>query len=494
MKIKFPQLIYFIDYTNKHLLLRFRLLPLNQSLFLEIELSQLTIQESNINLKQSFYNNPTDEGLYDRTNKILIDSNHLGYNEIIGFKRYLDGLAANSKDVNIVLKNKVFTLQLEDWQLYGVSLCVNDIANNYNSYQISLIEIITKYKDELVSIEEVVKVEPAIVQVIDSPPLENSENVNPPLENNIIQDLLQLSPNNLTTFYLSKYIYTNIIYKNNTFHIPNNFLSYTYQNKLNLYNIIKSLNSYNDNELLERRKILYNNLYNIAVKDIVKDNVQNIYIILFLIYIYSIKLVPAAEAKVYNFDIDLKETFIKFLNPILKKITPENNFIIKVEYDQVMEANNLSYDEALDPLVQKYKYLINVDKDLFIKSVLTDLKDDAKPKSKSKFKLPMLVAPYLRELGALSEEYLMYQDLDAGKLIQNPPLLIKNNFDIIKSIIKSIDNNYSPINPTSNLVILYDFIIPYTDNSSISLEILHKIIMPYLKDKYGVDQFFEYFI
>jgi len=494
MKIKFPQLIYFIDYTNKHLLLRFRLLPLNQSLFLEIELSQLTIQDSNANLKQSFYNNPTDEGLYNRTSKILIDSNHLGYNEIIGFKRYLDGLAPNSKEINIVLKNKIFTLHLEDFQIHGIFLCVNDIANNYNSYQISLIEIITKYKDELTPIEETVKVEPAVIQVIEPPPLEIVENSDAPLENNIIQDLLQLSPNNLTTFYLSKYIYNNIIYNNNTFYIPNNFLSYSHQNKLNLYNIIKSLNNYNDNELLERRKVLYNNLYNIAVKDIVKDNVQNIYIILFLIYIYSIKLVPAAEAKVYNFDIDLKETFIKFLNPIFKKITPENNFIIKVEYDQAIVANNLSYDEALDPLVQKYKYLTNIDKDLFIKSVLTDvraIKDDA-PKFKPK--LPMLVAPYLRELEALSDEYLMYQELEAGKLIQNPPLLIKNNFDIIKSIIKLIDNSYSPVNPTSTLVILYEFILPCTDDSAISLEILHKIIMSYLKDKYGVNQFFEYFI
>ena len=246
-------------------------MPVNQSLLLETSLYQLSIQDSNINLKGSFYNDPTDEGLFDRTNKTLLSSIQVGYNEIIGFKRYLAPI--NNGEVNIILRSTKITVHLEDFQIYGLKTFLSDICSSYVGYQTSLIEIITKYKDELTPVE--VKVEPIqdIQEVqIEIPPveikIENSE-----LTDDYIQDILQLSPNNITTFFISKYMNNNIRLDNTIIYIPK-LLYYTHQNKIDLYTIITSIN-YNPNELTARIKSLYNILYStVTNKEIFDVNKQ----------------------------------------------------------------------------------------------------------------------------------------------------------------------------------------------------------------------------
>jgi hypothetical protein len=495
MNIKFPQLIYFIDYGNKHLLIRFNLLPINQSLLLHLAAYQLTLQESNANLKQAFYNDPTDETLFNRTNKQLLGEDFIGYNEIINFKRYLDNLPHDTT-TNFIMKLRDSDLQvrLEDFQIYGLKLCITDICNNYNSYQISLIEIITKYKDKVVSLVDEIKVEPVIAAV------ENALNFEyPPLENNL-QDLLQLSPNNLTTFYISKYINNNISIgegsseKGVILMVPN-FLVFTYQLRLEFYEIIKSI-KYTADEINSRTRLLYNNLYNITIQnqEIFNSNTQNVYIILFLLYIYFTKLYAAAEIKIINLEIDIKDTFIPYLNSILKRMTPEGNKLIILKLNKQEMSNNFSsYKEALEPLVQKYKYLTSIDRKLFVENVITDL-------TKTNFKSPKTVKPLLTnpsiyEVTGVTPEYETWVKLSAGSYVPDPPLILSKYFDAITNrIIPNVDKHIDRLSlePVSCLILMYDFV--KLDDSKAGLDVLFKVVLPYMFDKYKLSKFLNFFM
>ena len=517
MNVKFPQLIYFIDYGNRHLLLRFRLLPVNQSLLLETSLYQLSIQDSNINLKGSFYNDPTDEGLFDRTNKTLLSSIQVGYNEIIGFKRYLAPI--NNGEVNIILRSTKITVHLEDFQIYGLKTFLSDICSSYVGYQTSLIEIITKYKDELTPVE--VKVEPIqdIQEVqIEIPPveikIENSE-----LTDDYIQDILQLSPNNITTFFISKYMNNNIRLDNTIIYIPK-LLYYTHQNKIDLYTIITSIN-YNPNELTARIKSLYNILYStVTNKEIFDVNKQNIYIILFLLYVYSIKNNARAESKVYEFEVDLKVTFISYCNLIIKSLTVDNNILITIKEETKEETNNkINYSEVLDPLIKKYSYLLSIDRDLFIKNVLDNIKtnilelgnkdqpvlisnpillDISIPTNNPPLNTKGGIEPYLTySADIITPSYQLLQALSAGKIIKNVPIIISKYYQIITDIIFiNIDNNinYFENEPISTLYIMNTFIQPHINDSYNRLYVMFQIVLPYLYDKYKISKFLNYYI
>jgi len=512
MKIKFPQLIYFLDFNRQHLLLRFRLLPLNQSLFLEYNVHQLTYQESNINLKNSFYNNPTDEGLYNRTNKILLGDSLLGFNEILAFKGYIDSIT--DRTLTLFLREKKIAFLLEDFQLMGIRFLVNDLCNNYTGYQISLIEIITKYKNEIA--EEITEVIPAKITVMEPELMQDAaseaeifvQTANPPLDTNIIQDILQLAPNNLTIFYLSKYIFNNLKLdkQNNTILIPN-FLYYSYQFKLDLFTIVTSIN-YEPGEIKARLNSLYSILYNLVVDDSDNFNVnsQNVFLILFLIYIYSLNNNPSAQIKVRNLDIDIKDTFKLYLNYILNALAKDNNKSIKIKLENIPlePVNSINYKDILEPHIKKFKYLVNIDKKLFIERVIGSAASSSGVRSsssgvRSSSKPLLVVPPYVVELSKLTDEYLILQEVASGKLIQNPPLIIQKHFNtIINKIFPSLDSNkhfFIDLEPVSTQILLYNYVVPnlIDESNLVSLEIMFKFVMPYLFDKYGLKRFTNYF-
>lgn len=524
MKIKFPQMIYFIDYGNRHLLIRFRLLPFNQTLFLETSLHELRIKDHNINLQQSFYNDPTDEGLFDRTNKILIESGLMGFNEIIEFRRYIEGIQGIVKtynELNFIIREKTIKIHFDDYQLYGLQLFVRDLSERYVGYQVSLLEMVTKYKDEIESPEDKIKIEPVrdITELqVEIPPLEIETIIT---DDDYIQDLLQLSPNNLTTYYISKYIYSNIYLENDIIKIPN-FVTFTYQNKIEMLTILHSI-TYDTNEISSRLKTLYSYLYEFVIlkPDTFKANSQNVYLILFLIYIYSVKNHSSAYSKFINFEVDLKDTFVKYLNSLLRMLKLEGNKDILLENITELPQNFSQCKELLEPIVKKYFYLLNVDKELFVKTVIEDLTKTS-TEIEMKDKPLLLTKPSVLDINFLITQpsvkpttdgftpYIQYnkenitsfysiiQELSAGKIISNIPTLISKHLqNITNNIFYNIDNDISYINlePVSTLIIMEKFISPYIEDTNLNkITILFQIVIPYLYDKYKISKFLNYYV
>lgn len=525
MKIKLPQIIYFLDYKNKHLLLRFRLVTLNQSLFLETMLSQLLMNPHNQNIKESFYNNPSDEALYDRVEQRILNSVIIGYNELISFNKYLESLIIKDDftELNIALRDTRATIHLESYQVYGLQNFIQDLTKNFIGYQVSLIEVVTKYKIE----EPEVKVEPIEdIQdlIVENPPIEITELT---VTDNFIQDLLQLSPNNLTTFYISKYIHNGLVLKHHTIVIPN-FFFYTDQNRQDLAQIIKSI-TLTPSEITSRIYSLYKNLYNIVIinPSLFNDNKQNVYVILFLLYLYWIKCTPQLELKTLSGQMDLKDTFIKSMPIIMNLLTPKENITILFEEDPGSLVNPIvNSDEVLDQIIRKYKYLININKQSFIDNVFDELSNLNNPieTPKSNFLLttPSILDieflmsqkgntkltddtdffPYIQyEPTIITSSYSLIQSLNSGVIPKTPtPVIISKYFKIIiDKIFYSIDQSHQMLSmePVSTQLLMDKYIITYIDHKEsnfVKLFLLFQITIPYLYDKYKIKNFLNFFI
>jgi hypothetical protein len=519
-------MIYFIDYSNKHFLLRFRLLPINQSLFLEISVNQLRIKEHNVNIRNSFYNDPTDEGLFNRCDTTLISSVHLGFNEIVEFKRYIDSIEGITKTYNelkILLRQANITVHLDDYQLYGLQCFIKDLTERFVGYQMSLLEMVIKYKDEIVSQDDKIKIEPVRdlePLKVEIPPVE----IETPIDSNkYLHDLLQLSPNNLTTYYITKYLFHNVELEGNTIKIPN-ILKFGFQHNIELATIVNSI-TYNQSEISSRMTHLYNTIYNITITDpsLFESNKENIYLMLFLYYIYALKSISAAEAKVINYELGLKDSFITCLNYSFKSRMsnhPNNTEIVFTYYDEATAPVN--YKNILDPLIKKHNYLITLDKNLFIEKVLSDLTTQSQDPQEIKDKPLLLNKPNILDVAFLMEQpkayksedgfahyinyqkdgitelYYIIQEILSGKILKNIPTLVSKHMqNITDNTFYNIDKNIESVTlePVSTLILMNTYIEPFIKDTNLNkVIILFQVVVPYLYDKYKVTKFLNYYI
>lgn len=277
----------------------------------------------------------------------------------------------------------------------------------------------------------------------------------------IYKKLVSVSPNNIITFFILKHLtnteYQFINYENDIIYISN------FSSNYNLF-------------FHELKNIILNMDYVIDTKFLIKG-LQ--YLLSefekkpeYYLFIGFILLLLFLSLKVNSTNI-VKHLELKF------------NIKIEIVYDEVLEEKLIL--ENISLLAKKYDYLLYLDREHFVTSIINDKSYN---KSNKKFDLILNKSSIIdvsKNTCKLPKKITDVSKLD-NKLIK----LI----DIINCIINKLNIEMIKLNPNT-LIIYKEFIEPNIDVNLISIDeifyILYDIILPYLKDNYGINKYIDYF-
>jgi len=365
-----------------------------------------------------------------------------------------------------------------------------------------------------------------------------------------LNDILKLSPSNIVTYFISKYIYN--LLSNDQIDIiekaiddKNNItillqplvnLDYLKLTDRGIYNFIDILSSFDFtiDEYLNKIKTLLKGLLYISKRNNIHDFNLSLKVIELLIFIYSLKsdvnqinIISNNEKNVNNIMISIiTNSAIDYIFKTSSEFQncPKISFFHPASSKQT--ANNLK-DLEIKNLLAKEIYLLEIDKMQFLQTVLStsqtlskkgDIKlilDNEKilnidrilnsPKSNIKnnhldYNLLEVSEKQFKNNKIITSEY--YKILKIGNtMFQNiqsnseEDLIISKYYSGIEQCLKQISNAESQILLISTLNILYQFIRPNIENISVQIElfILYRIVIPFIYDIFNISSFKDYF-
>lgn len=356
---------------------------------------------------------------------------------------------------------------------------------------------------------------------------ENSENennnvtdsekivINEQTSSDIFNKLIQLCPNNISTFFILKHL---SIYNKNQyieFDKENNklLLSNFTTNYMLFFNDLKlTLNSLNNEtiDIVSISKTLVNGLNYLITLFINEENHKYISKNEFYLYInFNILLLYTYYCLYKN-----NSNILKVINGLLK----QNNINITIEHVTNEDNEEKSLDlQKINLLAQKYNYLIYIDRENFIKSIIREYdKDDSKfqPVDLTKgvivnkpsilnlenfevikderFKNNIIIDRYYHQLLFINSTETIIEKVDIDYRLSKLIDLINNK--IIPNVDKRIE--MIQLNP-STLLIYNEFIGPFIQGNEISIDeilfLIFNITIPYIYDTYKIEKFIDYF-
>ncbi len=573
-----------------------RYILINHSAFKGIIELTITIEINQIVLKYNIFNiigdipqsiiqsitlNPNSTEIFNTINKELITSKSLLLGEaqqLFIYINELNNFYKENTNLFIQVQLPTFTLYMTYANLLNILTFINQFITNYEIIgtmirskieqpkTLTTIEPISEkqLQNKLISENDINSDKLFISQLVQQQ--SNDIIIKDSLLNNIIKELFILFPNNTAQLYGCKLIMQEFENGHNiselkkiftydniqniiTFHIHpliqnNKLLSYSLTNELK--DILYSFN-FSSEEYIDKLIILSRYIYHIIKKYILIDNIDKkllinniiipIKIIHILIFIYSYKL----SNRINFFNIksnNIGKIMNKLVNDCLNYINTKYGIMIGVKILFTNNNNNMCYleDVYLEtiPIIDKYRYLLLIDKQSFIDNVINDV-SDIKEESKSLKlfynKLPMS-NPKLLNINnyidktknqLLSYSYIKHNISQLKKSI----ILTKSYLDILKlsnltTSIKLVDDNYNIIitkyadliinyifkditnenfasTPPSTLYLIDNFIIQYLNDLNCDytiydvLFILYQIIIPHIIDSFNIWIFIDYF-
>jgi hypothetical protein len=365
-------------------------------------------------------------------------------------------------------------------------------------------------------------------------------------DKSFINELLKLSPSNIITYNISKYIQDilstdeiDIISiskderKNITVLIqPLINFNYLKLSETSIYNFINLLDSFNFTvpEYINKLKSLMKALIYVINKENINDFNVSIKVIEFLILIYTLKSDPNQISILLNEDQNINNTTIETMvnNTIFyiltksKEFQYENSYIISFFHPLKSEyIKNEINDHDIKKILNNEIYLMDIDKLQFIQSVF----DKTNIKKKGEISL-LLGNPIIININEslisnnfgykllevkdkqfssnkiITPEYYkilkigtsLFQDIYFEKETELD-LIISKYYSGIEMCLKQISNTDVEISLTSTLNLMYQFIKPNIEASTqIELFILYKIVIPFVYDTFKIFVFTDYFI
>jgi hypothetical protein len=362
-----------------------------------------------------------------------------------------------------------------------------------------------------------------------------------------ISNIMSLIKNNLILYYVHNYLdsfYYNLEY--NTFELNNKTLKLHMNNFIydlsttdskNIYLLICNLNE-SDEEIKNTLNISFRTLIKIINNELLTSNTDNkiseetlikINVLNILCLIYGVKFIFGTKIS-YE-----KLKYVSILNYVFLQLMKNQK---NLEYDRIEIIESLNQSEGeinthidIEKISEKYKYLIKLSKEEFIKSILHDINEsdnsniDYNSKPSLNLQNPKILnISYLLELTEerpnnlinytkieipnfikankiITDEYLqiLYIINSSGFIDKSKLNLRITKFSdiIINDIFKIIDKDYS--NLISTLIIMNTVINTAFKEKELvdeysKLFILYKIVIPYLYDKYNIDKFIDYFL
>lgn len=367
-------------------------------------------------------------------------------------------------------------------------------------------------------------------------------------DNSFINELLKLSPSNIVTYNISKYIQD--ILSNDEIDIisisrdERNNVTITIQPLINfnyirltetgVYNFINILDSFNFTvpEYINKLKSLVKGLIYIIYKGNANDFNISIKVIEFLILIYTLKSDPNQISIISNEDQNINNTMIEtivnnaidFILTKSREFQSENAFKISFFHSLKPELiKNKINDEDIKKILNDEIYLMDIDKLQFIETVLHQT-NNLKKKGEISLILGNPIIINIEELllnngfgyklleikdkqfsnnKVITLEYYkilkigtsLFQDIYFEKETELD-LIISKYYSGIEAILKQISNAEVEILLTSTLNLMYQFIKPNIEAASTQIElfILYKIVIPFIYDTFKISVFTDYFI
>lgn len=551
MAYKLPTRIFYISSGSNPLLLQFSILPINGILLLNYSLYQLYNESPEFfaRVEKEFFDNPENQEVFDRLSKKLINSNKLALNEIYNLYIYLQGVLNNivrqdlSVRVGLIFENKTLELSILPFQVMSIYNFAGNLGQNYESWKLSIYQILQQEAALAATTNVTVKAEP----VINIPKTQDLAEVD---NSQILNDVIHLAPSNLTIYYLSRILKSinNNLKITTTNNIGNQLyliklqplynLNLTKYNELIILNQIESITISNE-EIISKSKQLFKSLNIIVQNNSYNNNIHNIYIIIYILFLYSIKI--NYESTALSMQYNIRGGFEYIVNKLLTTLCQmfKLNYNIQIEFDNSYSKGFELKSDEFDQIIKKHLYLSTIDKETFINSIIKDL-SEIKIVNKIPLKLNIetsfLTAGSLLNIDKILQNNLNippfessllnykllttnnidelfitkpYHDLYKLYSTNIPPLdnnlhnLIKLYYQPLITILNNISNNKNNLNSilslnnVSTLYLINNVIEPNipnkVNNSYDILFILYQIIIPHLFHKYKLDNYIDYF-
>lgn len=354
---------------------------------------------------------------------------------------------------------------------------------------------------------------------------------------------IELSPNNLVSYFIVKYLDSKR--ENN-----NNFMiDYKFDEESNL---IITMSEYDQNFMQFYEDL---NIYVLSILDNIdkvkfKTNIELlINSIFYLQKLYEFKQLDTSEIYYYTYfaillillysislrssinndlNIKLPKNIFKYTNNVFKSMSANNNklklIILKIEKKEDNLIDSFDFDlSKINSIANKYKYLVSIDSEAYVNNIITDYKVSKSNKTSNtnnikniifspkilnlenvenlpldyslitdpKLKDNKIISKHYRDLLLLNNSSVTLLDLDVDTRLTRLVSIITDN--LLPSITKY--NEMIKLNP-STLLIMDQFLVK-TKLADLSISdnmfVLYQIIIPHLYDYYKITKFIDYY-
>ena len=363
-----------------------------------------------------------------------------------------------------------------------------------------------------------------------------------------VQDIIKLINNNLIIYYLYSYLNNfNYCKSKNTFELNNRTLKITinniiYNNSLvdskNLYLLMCNLDESNE-EINNTLQILFKTLIKFINNEVLtsennilkEDSIITLNVLNFLCLIYGTKYLLGNKIS-YE-----KLKYLPILNHIYLQLIKNTKHIdfdrIEIHESLIKTDGEVDSFLNLETVSQKYKYLLKISSEEFVKSILKEIKNSPPEdnKTNNNFNNMVLKTPkilnidYLLTLTNDGDSFINYKKIKTPEFIKLEKSFViteeylqllyiinSNGFidhsklniritkfadSIINNILPLVDKHHDKL--ISTLLIMNNMIEyvfqnkPLIDNQS-KLFILYRIIIPHLYNKFNINKFIDYFM
>ena len=351
----------------------------------------------------------------------------------------------------------------------------------------------------------------------------------------LINDSIQFSPNNLTKFFIGKYLqlYLNNVYVESEFNIINHngtlvitinplidttLISLSKTHYKQLFHILESFDIHKD-ELLHKIRSILNQLIYIIRLYLTDNNKKELItlplkILEFLMFIYGCKYQQVTMAPYISKEssdplsfhknmLDIVNYFIKYILDTIDKssLQYQNIYFQHPFYSSL--TNKIEDTSTLEQILTKERYLLDIDKTSFINNIYNQLKNNTNTSKNVKLILnnpTIITLDSFIDKGTPESAWLSYSTITSNNRLKNHTILTKEYFQLLtlaisdnpQSVLPLIQNEMNPIllrhYETIMNVIFKELISTVTDLNNIStLNILTHHIRPFLNNDSSIE-------
>lgn len=469
------------------------------------------------NIDQSFINNPESDNIFNKLATEKKFSHTISQLEAVNVISTIEkAIAEESYKSYIKISLPRANLYFE---LNKVKLLYNFIRYFYDNYENIKLEI--DKKPNPIELTADVKT-PVNVEVKD-------------ISSKIFNELCKLSPNNIISFFILKQI--SHLYTGQTLNFKleeeSNItieVELFTSNLMLLYNDLNVLINFRPTNISEEEyKVAIKSKITLLIKLLLaiydnesklNSNDKYLYInfIVILLYIYGFWL----NGSDFNININI----YTFVNKVIFSLKGNMGKIKNIKFFPLPISHNSETKQVdiskINTLAAKYKYLIDFDRERFIKNIINDIESDVLNEKENKPRDIVLSKAKLLDLSnnelPLHYQLISDQKLQPHKIITkayHSLLILENSINIfnidnideqLPKLIDIINSKILPflrknsemiiLNP-SVLLIYNNFIEPNIINNSLSIKekmyLIFDICIPFLYDNFKINKFIDYF-